>query len=175
LYGPHGTIDFCNSLFEKVYPSAPEIVRRIRDDGWNVAANEVAEGLVSDSNGFRVVSVPVEHGIPAVAYRIETGEGVVVISGDTRPCRSLIELAKGADLLVQECSFPDDMSDLARVTNHSTASEVGDVANKAAVKGVVLTHLFPHWSGREKEMAESVSNKFGGKVIIGRDLLEIAV
>ena len=175
LYGPQGTVDFCRSFFEKIYPSAPEIVRRMREDGWNVTANEVAQGLVSDSNGFRVVSAPVEHEIPAVAYRIETDEGVVVISGDTRPCRSLIQLAKGADLLLHECSFPDDMSEIARITNHSTPSEVGNVASKAAVKGVVLTHLFPHWSGREKEMTESVSAKFGGKVIIARDLLEITI
>jgi len=175
LYGPQGTVAFCKTLFDKVYPSAPEIVRRIRKDGWNVAPNEVSQGLVFESKGFRVVSASVEHGIPAVAYRIETDEGVVVISGDTRPCRSLIQLAQGADLLVHECSFPDDMSEIARVTNHSTPSEVGDVASKAAVKGVVLTHLFPHWSGREKEMTKSVGSKFGGKVIIARDLLEITV
>lgn len=175
LYGPPGTVDFCKSLFEKIYPSAPEIVRRMRKDGWKVAPYEVTKGLVCKTDSYRVLSAPVEHGIPGIAYRVETGEGTVVISGDTRPSKSLIELAKGADLLIHECSFPDDMAELARQTNHSAASEVGEVAYQAGVGKVVLTHLFPLWKGREKEMVKSVNNKFGGEVIASHDLLEIKV
>jgi ribonuclease Z len=173
LYGPPGAIDFCKTLFEKVYPSAPEIVRRMREDGWNVAPHETSKGLVCQADSYRVLSVPVEHGIPGIAYRIETGEGIVVISGDTRPSKSLIELAKDADLLIHECSFPDDMVELARRTNHSAASEVGEVANQARVKKVVLTHLFPLWKGRENEMVKSVNSKFSGEVVASHDLLEI--
>jgi ribonuclease Z len=175
LYGPPSTVDFCKLLFEKVYPYAPEIVGRIRKDGWNVAPYEATKGLVYQADSYRVLSVPVEHGIPGIAYRIETGESAVVISGDTRPSKSLIELAKAADLLIHECSFPDDMVELARLTNHSAASEVGEVANQAGVKKVVLTHLFPIWKGREKEMIKSVNGKFGGEVIASHDLLEIKV
>jgi len=173
LYGPTGTMKFCKSLFQDLYPSAPEIVRRIHADGWNVTAHEVTKGLVCRGEGYSVVSAPVEHEIPAVAYRIETEEGTVVISGDTRPSNSLIELAKGADLLVHECSFPDDMIEIARRTHHSTASEVGEVADKAGVKKVVLTHLFPQYKGREKELVESVNRKFSGEVLASQDLLEI--
>jgi ribonuclease Z len=175
VYGPSGTVNFCKSLFEDVYPSAPAIVRSIREDGWNVTPHEVSKGLVCQQPSYRVLSVPVEHGIPAVAYRIETAEGAVVISGDTRPCKSLIELSKGADVLIHECSFPDDMIELAQRTNHSAAVEVGEVANQAGVKSVVLTHLFPVWKGREKEMVESVNKKFAGKVTASNDLLEIRV
>jgi len=175
LYGPTGTKDFCNSLFEEVYPSAPAIVRGIREDGWNVTSHEVSRGLVCQQPSYRVLSAPVEHGIPAIAYRIQTGEGAVVISGDTRPSQSLIELSKGADVLIHECSFPNDMIELAQRTNHSAASEVGEVANQADVKTVVLTHLFPIWKGREKEMVESVNREFRGEVIASRDLLEIKV
>jgi len=173
LHGPVGTMDFYQTLFEKVYPSAPEIVRRMRPDGWNVASFEVTGGVVCETESYRVVSAPVEHEIPTMAYRIETDEGTVVISGDTRPSKSLIELAKGADLLIHECSFPDDMVELARRTNHSAASEVGEVASQARVKKLVLTQLFPIWKGGEQEMVRSVSNKFGGQVIASHDLLEI--
>jgi len=78
-------------------------------------------------------------------------------------------------LLIHECSFPDDMVKLARETNHSAASEVGEVANQAGVEKVVLTHLFPLWKGREKEMVKSVNSKFSGEVIASHDLLEIKV
>jgi ribonuclease Z len=175
LYGPPGTVDFCRVLFEKIYPYAPEIIRRIRKEGWEVKPCEATRGLVCQTENYRVLSVPVEHGISGIAYRIETGQGAVVVSGDTRPSKSLIELAKDADLLLHECSFPDDMVEFARQTNHSVASEVGEVANEARVKKVVLTHLFPPWKGRESELVNTVKSKFNGEVIASHDLLEINV
>lgn len=175
LYGPPGTIDFCRLLFEKIYPYAPEIIRRIQEEGLEVASHEATEGLVCQTENYQVFSTPVEHGLPAIAYRIESKEGIVVISGDTGPCKSLIDLARGADLLIHECSFPDDMVEFARETNHSIPSEVGEVAKQAGVKKVVLTHLFPPCKGREKEMIKSINSKFGGEVMASHDLLEINV
>jgi len=175
LHGPSGTINFCNSMFHLIYPSAPEIIRKIRQDGWNVSPHEVTNGLVCELEGCRVISAPVEHGMAAVAYRIETQERAVVVSGDTRPCKPLIKLSRGADLLIQECSYPDDMIQLARQASHCTASEAGEIAKQAEVKKVILTHLFPLWKGREKEMIKSVNSKFSGEVLVGYDLLEINV
>jgi len=175
LYGPPGTLDFCKSMFEQVYAYAPEIVRKIRKEGLEVVPHEETKGIVCQTEDYRVLSAPVEHGIPGVAYRVETKESAVVISGDTRFSESLIELARGADLLIHECSFPDDMAEFARETNHATPSEVGAVANEAGVKKVVLTHLFPQTKGKEKEMVKSVKNKFSGEVIASHDLLEIKI
>jgi ribonuclease BN (tRNA processing enzyme) len=175
LYGPLGTVDFCKSLFEEIYPYAPEVIRRIRKEGLEVVPHETAEGLVCQTDNYRVLSAPTEHGFPDIAFRIESKEGSVAISGDTRPSKSLIELARGADLLIHECSVPDDMVEFARNTHHSIPSEVGEVAEQAGVKKVVLTHLLPQCKGRENEMVESVRSKFGGEVIASHDLLEIDV
>ena len=175
LYGPPGTVNFSNLLFEKVFPYAPEIVRKIRKEGLEITPYEVTVGRVFENENYRINSAPTEHGIPSFAFRIDSREGTVVISGDTRPCKSVIDLARGADLLIHECSFPDDMIEFARETYHSVPSEVGDVANQAGVKKVVLTHLFPPCKGREMEMVESVRSKFGGEVICSHDLLEIKV
>ena len=175
LYGPAGTAHFWRLLTMHVYPYAPEIVRRIRKDGFRVTPHEAARGLVCRAKKYRVFSAQTEHGIPCIAFRIESGNDAVVISGDTRPSQSVIRLAKGADLLIHECSFPDDMIEFARITHHSVPSEVGEVANQAGVKKLVLTHLFPHCKGREREMVRSVKRKFSGDVIAGHDLLEIKV
>ena len=175
LHGPTGTEEFCSLLFRRVFPYAPEIVRRILKEGLEVKPYEVTAGRVFENEKYRIDSAPTVHGIPSFAFRIESREGTVVISGDTRPCKSLIDLASGADLLIHECSFPDDMVDFARETYHSVPSEVGDVANQAGVKKVVLTHLFPPCNGREEEIVQSVHVKFGGEVIASHDLLEISV
>ncbi len=175
LYGPPGTVNFSNLLFEKVFPYVPEVVRRIRKEGLEVTPYEVTGGRLFENEKYRINSAPTEHSIPSLAFRIESSEGTVVISGDTRPCKSVIDLARGTDCLIHECSFPDDMIEFARETYHSVPSEVGDVANQAGVKKVVLTHLFPPCKGREIEMVKSVSSKFGGEVISSHDLLEIKV
>ena len=60
--------------------------------------------VVWESDTIRVLSCLVHHEplVPAVAYRIETPDGVVAISGDTRPCEEMERLAAGADVLVHE-------------------------------------------------------------------------
>lgn len=175
LYGTNGTSDHCKLMFEKAYPYAPELVRRIRKAELSVEPTDVASGIVCETEKFKVTCAPVEHGFPTVAFRIESGNASVVISGDTRPCKSLIELAKGASLLLQDCSFPDSMADNARNTGHAIPSEVGEIASQANVKKVVLTHMFPPCKGKEQEMVKSVSSKFGGEVIAGYDLLGVDV
>jgi ribonuclease Z len=175
LYGPTGTAKFCRLLLRQVYPYALEVVRKIRKEGLEVTPHEASKGLVCQTRNYRVFSAETKHGIPCIAFRIESGKGSVVIGGDTRPSKSLVRLAKGADLLIHECSFPDNMIKFARTTRHSVASEVGEVANRAGVKKLVLTHLFPHCKGREREMARSVKNKFSGEVITSHDLLEMTV
>jgi ribonuclease Z len=175
LYGPTGTAIACRLLLGQVYSYAPEIVRKIRKEGLQVTWHETSGGLVCRGRNYRVLSARTNHGIPGVAFRIESGRCAVVISGDTRPSKRLIGLAKGADVLIHECSFPDDMIEFARTTNHSVPSEVGEVANQADVKKLVLTHLFPHCKGREKEMVRSAKRKFSGDVVASHDLLEIKV
>jgi ribonuclease BN (tRNA processing enzyme) len=175
LYGPPGTAAFCKLSFEKVYPYVPEIVQIIRKEGLKVVPKEVQQGLVCQTDSYRVLSTPVQHGLRTLAYRIESKEGTVVISGDTRPSNAVIELAKGADLLLHECSVLDDMAKFAKDSYHSTASEAGYVAEQAGVKRLVLTHLFPQLKGRDNEIIQNVRTKFHGEVIPSHDLLELNI
>ena len=51
---------------------------------------------------------------------------VVTILGDTRPCAGVETLAKGADLLVHEATFMEDLSELAHEYYHSTAKQAAE-------------------------------------------------
>ncbi|KDD72113.1 hypothetical protein H632_c3845p0, partial [Helicosporidium sp. ATCC 50920] len=65
----------------------------------------------------------------------------LVFSGDTRPCEAVVRAARDATLLVHEATFEDALRDEALAKRHSTTGEALDVAARAGVNRVVLTHF----------------------------------
>lgn len=76
----------------------------------------------SDDGSVRVDAVTVHHEpVPdAVAFRVETFDGIVVISGDTRVCQEVEHLAHGADLLVHEACRSTALAPLITGTTFET-------------------------------------------------------
>jgi ribonuclease Z len=73
----------------------------------------------------------------------------IVVTGDTRPTDSVIELARGASVLVHEATFSWDERERALETSHSTAREAAEVARAAGVGVLALTHISSRHSWRE--------------------------
>lgn len=69
----------------------------------------------------------------------------VAFSGDTRKCRAVISLAKGADALVHDCTLDSRYSELADTFGHSTARRAAEVAKEAGVRSLFLVHLSPRY------------------------------
>jgi len=98
----------------------------------------------------------------------------LVFTGDARPSDATIELAKDADLLIHEATFADEEAALAIETGHSTAREAATVAQRAAVKRLVLTHISSRYSRDVQELAQEARSVFPSAVI-ARDGMEIAI
>jgi len=98
----------------------------------------------------------------------------VVITGDTRPCESTIQAARGADLLVHEATFGDEEQERAAETGHSTAREAAILARKAGCRRLVLSHFSARYSRDASELEVQARAEFPD-VTIARDGMGIAI
>ena len=129
-------------------------VKEVDDESWKW------EGI-----GF--FSRPLRHTEISRGYVLERDGKRAAFTGDTGYSSELVELASGVNLLVCECSFPDEMG----VDGHLTPSEAAMAAEEAGVERLVLSHFYPEV---EKEpIKEMVKKVFSGEVIIGEDLLRV--
>jgi len=146
-------------------------------------------GFVMNDGRVRVTAAKVVHPPVeiALAYRFDASDRSIVISGDTRPTESLINLARGADVLVHEAMMPDRVfelvgklpngQELARsvLSHHTSAEQAGQVAAAAGVKLLVLSHLVPAEdpSVPDEEWLAAARRYYSGQIIVGHDLMEI--
>lgn len=189
VIGPPGTrafVDGTMALWEaeraqRIANELPPSTKALEIDVEEIEPGDDPE-QVFDMDGltiaaFRVDHRPVRH---AFGFVCETPSERLVVSGDTRRCDTLINAARGADLLLHEVFIHRDMpvvdgvrreagrANVARY--HTCSSEVGKIAADAGVGALMLTHFVPPNCDRDALLAE-VTGDFAGPVIVGEDLM----
>jgi len=125
-----------------------------------------AHRKTTDFDGFVVTTSPVAHNPESLAYRIDSADNTALVySGDTDYSENLIDLARGADLLICECAMPDEQ----KIPGHLTPSEAGDIAARAGVGRLVLTHLYPETGS--VDLAGQCRRTYGGPLSVASDLM----
>jgi ribonuclease Z len=99
----------------------------------------------------------------------------VVLSGDTRPCQSLVAAAREADLLIHEATFSDDEQERAQETRHSTGREAGRVAREAGVRRLILTHLSTRHDVDFSRLLAQARDEFNGPLEVAYDGMSFEV
>lgn len=210
IYGPAGTARLVAAAVD--YNATNEEIRlvdearsvRVRDlySGHDVLAGAKATAVFADDR-VRVTAVENTH-YPeeskrrmthrSISLRFDTSDRSIAFSGDTAVSSAVVELAKGADVLVCEAidvqlmraafdirvaagAYADNPEGIWRhiVTTHTTSEQAGQMAAEAGVKTLVLGHLVPGALSRapDEVYAAAARKHFGGEIVVGRDLLEI--
>lgn len=188
VHGPPGLVD----LFEGLRRIFGRLTYRLE-------LHELRPGDVLERGDCRIVTFPVDHGIPGIGYAfaesdrpgrfdVDTARALgvpegplwgslqrgapvtladgstvapeqvlgparqgrkVVISGDTRPARTVLEAALEADLLVHDATFSSEEKERADETGHATAADAATLALGAGVRMLALTHLSTRYFGPE--------------------------
>jgi ribonuclease BN (tRNA processing enzyme) len=191
-YGPVGLEQMTRDFFSYMQF---DIDTRIVDEGRPDPRKMLAphdfnkQGVVLQNDDVKVSAQLVRHPPikQAYAYRFDAKDRSIVISGDTAYAPELAEFAKGADVLVHEVMYlPGIEALIARLPNatrlrahlmaaHTVPEDVGRIAAQAGVKTLVLSHFVPgdDPSITDDQWAEGVRKNFKGRIIVGKDLMEI--
>ena len=95
----------------------------------------------------------------------------IIYTGDTRPIENFEDFSSKADLLIHESTFDDSLIEKALADGHSTPSQAAQLAKKAKVKKLVLTHISARYPNSEI-LLEQAKNFFPN-TIIANDLMEL--
>lgn len=118
----------------------------------------------------RLTFAPARHYIPAFAIRAECDEASVVYSADTAPCESVTELARNSALFLCEASL--GLGSEVEPRGHSSASEAGEMAQRAGAARLVLTHY--NADALPNALVAAARRRFEGPVLVADDGRELA-
>jgi ribonuclease BN (tRNA processing enzyme) len=118
-----------------------------------------------DFPDFAIDSAPVDHSPESLAFRLTARGGrSLVYSGDTDFTAGLAALARRADLFVCECATPEGH----KVRGHLTPGEAGELASRAEVGTLVLTHFYPVCENAD--IAAECRRTWSGPLALATDL-----
>ncbi|HXT48851.1 MAG TPA: MBL fold metallo-hydrolase [Gemmatimonadaceae bacterium] len=157
ILGPVGTAQLIEK-FAAIYGDT------IRAPGFQVTVRELAPGERAElGDGVTLEARKVPHTAESVAYCVERGGARLVFTGDTAFDTTLAEWAHGCDLLLAECSLPEQLA----VATHLTPAQCGVLAEVADPGRLVLTHFYP--PVEEEDIREIISLRYSGEIVLAVD------
>jgi ribonuclease Z len=164
VHATPGTLEVLKELLNLTIPGVEDwLSERLR---WQA----LTSGEYTTVGDARITPFEVDHGLECVGFRVEQGGSVMVHVADTRPCPSMVEYSRDADLLVHEAYGPENDAKRAHTFGHSTAAEAGRAARDSGAKRLILTH-FRHSSFVDPaQLVAEAASAFGDPVEAARDL-----
>ena len=142
----------------------------------SLQVKDIGPGKIHTGRDWEVKAAPAEHVQPwldSLAYRIDSPHGSVVVTGDTRPCQSVVDLARGVDVMVCLCSdVQSDMAGNPPEQYMSGSSAAGKMAQESGAGKLVLVHQGHSLQlpGASERALGDIAVEYDGPVIWGNEL-----
>jgi ribonuclease BN (tRNA processing enzyme) len=156
IYGPHG--------LKRLYRQLNTAFHRwLEPKTYRLTLKELGE-TTRNFRGYTTTTRWMNHSTSTLGYRLQAQGKSVVYSGDTDVCDSIVALGREADLLILECSMPDER----KVAGHLTPTECGQIAAETNCRHLALTHFYPVF--QRYDIRRRVQRSFRGRLTLARDL-----
>ena len=178
LFAMNYTIDFTRSLplhmlgpsgFKAFYAQLRGIFGHwIEAQTYPLYFHEVQEEFLSFPNFFLEI-LPMVHSAVSIGFRLNAEGRLLAYSGDTDYCSNVVQLGREADLLILECSFPDER----KTPGHLTPSLAGKIAKESNCKKLLLTHFYPIFEGHD--ILKECQKEYSGEVLLAEDGMKLTI
>lgn len=130
--------------------------------------HEAGESRI-DFQDFSFETLPMAHAEPSIGFRLNAPNQSLVYSGDTDYCGNIVRLGEKTDLLILECSFPEER----KKEGHLTPALAGRIAREAQCKKLLLTHFYPVFQGHN--IREECRKEYSGEILLAEDGMKITL
>ena len=161
VYAPQGAFELISQLLESTDTFAQTFRFAVATAGDTLELGPMTVALHAAN-----------HSREALATRVEGDGRVITYTGDSAPADSLVEAARGADLLVADSSWLERQRPLPSGV-HMTGLEAGQLAAEAGVRRLLVTHVYP--SNDPAEVVAEAAQAYDGPIDAAFDLQEIAL
>lgn len=163
LAGPHG-------LRDRLHAMAAAFGSHVVEPGFPLRLQELAPADEIATASVRVSCAAARHTPGALCFRVRSAAGELGYTGDTGPDDAVADFLAGVDVLVAECSLPDEIA----MDTHLSPSSVAALARRAAPRELVLTHMYPQVD-RHTVCDQVRAAGWAGMTRVAEDGLRIAV
>ena len=145
----HTTTSVISALRDHIFNGIiwPDFTKLPSAENPVILYNPIETNKEYSVKGYSIEAIPVNHSVPAVGFRVTSGGKTLVYTGDTGPTEDIWKYCSGADALIVEVSFPNNMESLALVTKHLTSSMLVDELAKITKlpRRILITHPKPQY------------------------------
>jgi ribonuclease Z len=187
VWGPPGSrqmIDGMRAMFAHDLEQRPNA--NAKRDSLDILVHEIRPGLVYDQAGIRVSAITVEHvdGNPAFAYRIDTGDSAILLTGDCTYAGELTRLVGPIDLVVSNVAAGTEAMEheawmqpvLAKLMRPEQAAKLFDETKpRLAVYSHIVKKGLPGSAGDREILRRTRMAGYKGPLLMGTDHIQIVL
>ncbi|MBC3252372.1 MBL fold metallo-hydrolase [Serratia fonticola] len=161
----NGAYSYLNGLYDAT--DGLQIASKLKDIDYTSTEPQ----FVYQDDEIKVTALGIPHGdVPCLAFRIETRDGVIVISADQNGNnKAFVPFAKGADMLVMPLAI-DENADIESKFMHAAPDVVGKIAAEVNPKVLVLNHFMGKGLKMKDQSVKIVKQYYRGAIYSSRDL-----